>query len=263
MRGKYFSFDPLMESVARFLGFQECGRAATLCKAYFAKLWCYVLRATRRSFKQILFKPIMMDWLTKYSHELKYVKILVIDKHATFFSLSIPSLHSLHLVHCSALIRLPTQLRALAIRGIQTFLPAEANMQSLVWGRFQHLTHFHMSTIPKELKMLGLSTLIFITKRLPTLPNLHSLRVENCKKFHHLIELQTKCPALQVLFLNQCQLKGVAGLRVPKLVVSSESLTSVAELADIHVDILDLQKCPNVEDFSAVQHLKCVIKPTS
>jgi hypothetical protein len=263
VKTEYYSFDPIMEAVARFLGFQDCGNVAKMNREFAHKLWVYVLRSSSRVSEIICFHSSSYVWISKYSKELKNIKLHVGSHHASFSSLEIPQLYSLQLMCCRVPIRLPPKIIDLTMLDALGYLATLSSfpcVTSLNIGDIGSMGFHYLKNLPSSLEILSLWLSIFSCRDLPFLPRLESLLIRQCGFFEDIAELRTKCPNLVHLELCNVSLNGLQGLDVHKLVLLDTELVDISDLAHIRVDVLDLSRCPNVVDFSSVKHISRVIK---
>ncbi len=265
VRGEYYSFDPIIESVARFLGFEDCAAVSNLNHEFARKLWVYVLRSCNRKAEIICFDSSSYAWISKYSKELKNQRLYVGSHHASFFNLEIPQLFSLHLNGCRVLPRFPKHLFHLTmldnLGSLTAFNPdCVPNIISLNIGDIGSMGFHYLKNLPSSLELLSLWLSIFSCRYLPFLPKLESLWIRQCGFFEDVTELRTKCPNLSHLALCNVSLDGLRGLDIQELVLWDTEIVDISDLAHVRVDVLDLSHCPNVVDVSSVKHIARVVK---
>jgi hypothetical protein len=249
----YYHFDPIMESIAQFLEFQDCGAASRLNRAFANKLWVYVLRLSSRNISLnpvIHFNPFTEFWIRKYALELKNQQVEVGWHHSSFFQIDIPCLFSLRIINCSSQIRLPanlTDLRILDTRGWYTGIPHMQGVRCLEIG--YAFWSDDLDTLPRSLEMLNLVTGYFSFNDIPMLPNLKSLWLRSCQMIKDVHQLRANCPMLENLFLVKSSIADIANLQVSRLVLFDDALVDISLLSNIQVQVLDLSHCPKVADF--------------
>jgi Leucine-rich repeat (LRR) protein len=245
-----YEFDPIRESVARFLNVKDCSSVSKLNAEYNKKTWITVLSNNDRRNDFINVNAKSWSWIVKYKQHLKTQKLKVLFDHAKFFRLEISNVKTLVIEHCDIPIRLPKELKELRVSYCNNeVLPNLNGIVSFVFIDNWYLTCFQLQKLPVSLHFLYLQHGNFIVTTMPVLPNLSTLTMDNCEDIQKIDQLHIKCPNIQTLILVDDHfedLNVLQGLQIDRLVIQCPNLISLESLHSAKINHLVLKNCPNI-----------------
>jgi hypothetical protein len=248
-----YEFNPICESVARFLNNKDCASVDKLNIEYHTKTWMIVLNCIARVNQWISVEDKSWLWIYKYRQHLRYQKLTLsnnlrfftLSNSLRFFALEIPKLDSLHIL-CSKneFIQIPKQIRELIICGHDgVVLPILDGITSFSWLS-RPGNNLNLQSLPLSLIQLNVRSSRFNVVNLPILPNMTILTLNNCDMLQ-MDQLRTKCPNIQTLNLKDtCSDFGtidlivIKGLQINTLSLDCSSLMNIHSLQFVKVNHL-------------------------
>jgi hypothetical protein len=121
-----YTFDAMMEPVARFLEFRDCGAMSSLNTYYYDRLWSYVLLCSTR-FRNPCIRVSTQNelWLKRHCKLLKTQHLSIgssnkkdgdeVVREVNFDKIGITHLRNLTIVGCHVIPRLPLYLEILGL----------------------------------------------------------------------------------------------------------------------------------------------------
>jgi hypothetical protein len=255
------AFNPILESITRFLRLGDCARVVKLNHSYYDKTWLYILQSSTRLYKLndiVEVNDKSMTWISKYRSHLKYQKIQVSSNNVPFDLSTITQCLSLRVL--SNISTFPVRVKHLIfsqysgnefpnIQGVKKVYISDYFNQSLV------------TTCPKTIKKLTIVS--FYTLDGQELPILPKLKIFQCN-IEHMVNmnlLEKKFPNLTTLHLffseSLLQMKQFSYFK-HRLIIESKSLITANMFSNFQCQELDLSGCPNIQDYSGVAHIRFV-----
>jgi hypothetical protein len=236
-----YEFDPIRESVARFLPYYDCASVSNLNQDYNTKTWIVVLSHSSRVNDYIKVDPTSWLWIVKYAQQLKYQKLQISSNHAKFFQLKIPILDTLVIEHCDKLIRIPKNLRELRVNDCDGTFSNMNGITCFVFRRYWAMRDFDIEKLPSSLIYLNLQCMEFNPSEIPLLPNLRTLTLHKCTDFLQMDQVHVKCPNIHTLAIvddfNE-DLDGIQGLQIDTLIIDCSQFINVNFLTLVKVNHL-------------------------
>ncbi len=248
-----FQFDPILESITKFLNFKECGCVSIMNRCYHSKTWKYFLLSSKVAKNEIKINQTSIPWIVKYNKFLIHQNLKINSFQDIDLSI-IPKLHSLYISNCFQ-NRLPHEVKFLSFCCVKGSILDMYNNENV---------KLYASTLTASSTMV--KTLIIVEEDancavLPNFPNLKELRI-HCNFLLYPLLLLDKYPNLKILHLDCNNVNFIHSLSSYKhtLVILSENLIDISSFSILQCSKLDLSNCPNIQDFSAVAHLPIVLK---
>jgi hypothetical protein len=252
-------FDPILESITKFLVFKDCSPIDQLNHMYHCKTWKYVLTAVHRSSNcnsiiKLTCESIL--WVSKYRLFLKHLELEILEANSPEFDLSsISHLHSLVIYKVNHK-KFPLQMNHLICYDITGNIPNLLNTHTLYLYQSPIICY---SQSVKNLFMCSFDSVDCET--LPHFPNLNHLEV-SCKFLLNPSRILEKYPNLISLHISCNNINFVHDIRLFKhyLVLRSWSLVDITSFSMLECSELNLIGCPNIQDYSSVSHIPIVKK---
>jgi hypothetical protein len=257
-----YEFDPIRESVAKFLTYHDVAFVSNLNKEYNTKIWIVVLSHSCRVNDFIKVDPTSWLWIVKYAQHLKYQKLRISSNHRKFFQFEIHILDTLLIEHCDKPIRLPKNLRELRINDCWRPFPKMNGITCFVFTRPWSTRDFDIENLPSSLISLYLQCLEFNSSEIPLLPNLTTLTLYKCSDFLQMDQLHVKCPNIHTLCILDSlseDLNGIQGLQIDRLIIDCSEFMNVNFLKLVKVNHLVFSnKCTYIMPrmCSVLHHIK-------
>ncbi len=266
-----YEFDPIRESVAKFLDFKDVASIVRLNLEYSKKTWIVVLNNSTRVNACIHVKTpkesnkSSWSWIVKYAKHLKYQKLTTSANHSKFFQLRILVLDTLIIEYCDIPIQLPKQLKELRVNDCFGDLPNLDGILCLI-GVGRLCQDINLQKLPSSLMYLYLKCYLFDTSKFSILPNLTTLTLNECWHFCKMNELHIKCPNIQTLTVSDVireDLNGLQGLKISRLVIDCEHEIDLKVLQEVDVKHLVFEKkCTwitqsNIRKLNHIPDIKC------
>jgi hypothetical protein len=124
-----YEFNPIRESIARFLNNKDCSYVSNLNQEYSKKTWIVLLKRTTRNNEYINVNETSWSWIVKYQ------KLKISRDHRKFFGLEIPIIGTLEIEFCDITIRFPKKLQTLHINDCRGKLPNLSGITDFVFKR--------------------------------------------------------------------------------------------------------------------------------
>jgi hypothetical protein len=255
-------FEPILESITKFLVFKDCSHVDQLNHMFHFKTWKYVLTAVHRSSNCNSVIKLTCDsilWVSKYRLFLKHLELEILEEtynNAPAFDLSsISHLQGLVIYNVS-LKKFPLQMNHLICYDITGNIPNLLNTNTIYL--YQSLI------ICSSQSVQNLFTCSFDSmdcETLPEFPHLNHLEV-SCKFLLNPSRILEKYPNLISLHISCDNINFVAAIRLFKhyLVIKSWPLVDITSFSLLECCELNLIGCPNIQDYSSVSHIPIVKK---
>ncbi len=256
-----FQFDPILESITQFFRLKDCAIIAHLNNDYHRKTWLYILRSSSRLTKLnnvITINTQSWNWISKYPMHLKYVSFIVFS--IIDYDLSVIS-ECLSLTNFGCITSFPARVKKLTLRNFYSNFPKNTNIKTVNVSYDSNRNP--LMTCPQSIQKLKIQDFSpFDCQRFPILPHLKKLycRIDHMYNLHL---LQEKCPNLAKLHLVTCptlfDMKECSYFK-HCLILDCHDLTTTEIFANFQCHELDLSNCPNIQNYSHVQHIPIVKK---
>jgi hypothetical protein len=257
-----FQFDPILESIAQFFCLKECAMVANLNHRYHSKTWFYILHSSSRL--ENLNDLIQLDtksltWIKKYRLHLKYQKIEVSSNEVIFDLSLIPQCLSLCVE--GTRYEYPNRVKQLILSQYDDGkFPNVNDVETLCVLVYNDSNLNILSTCPNTIKTLRIRPcFIFDGTHLPFLPNLETFQCEST--VCNIAQIEQKFPNLTTLEIVSCyavlQMEKLSFFK-HRLIIESYVLTNTDMFTNFQCHELDLSKCTNMIDYSAVAHIPIV-----
>jgi hypothetical protein len=115
-----YEFDPIRESVSKFLNNGDCASVSYLNQEYSKKTWIVILNCATRVNEEIKVNEKSWSWIVKYKQHFKFQKLIISRDYKNFFQLHISTIHTLLIRP----IRIPEKIQKLHIDDCLGKLPS-------------------------------------------------------------------------------------------------------------------------------------------
>jgi hypothetical protein len=217
-----YEFNPILESVSKFLNNNDCASVSNLNQECNTKTWIVVLNCVSRVNTYIHVNETSRSWIVKYQQHLKYQKLRISSNFTKFFQIPILSVDTLTIDNCDTIVRVPKHTRELRLYNFKGIFPKLNGIKYLVLQEGK--TSFDLSKLPSSLIDLSLIYTTFDVMEIPTLSNLITLTLKNCPEFLNMGQLHIKCPNIRTLIIEDefaNDLDGLQELQVQCLIIDS------------------------------------------
>jgi hypothetical protein len=251
-------FHPILESIANFLGFKDVSNVAKLSVEYHLKTWIHVLKSKNRNIREpIVINYKCMLWLTKYSKSLENQHLefsKIIDKNVP----EIPKVDTLSLIRRYGYDGKLPECKTLHLSDSGEF-PNLTNFEKLFLRSGCQKANIFLEFLSKASDSLKELYIYWGIHGLPMLPHLEVLYYKDIGApkglFQHLSKLCPNLKELYIKYYHQKTCKSLLGLNISKLTLESYDLRDISDLKYLPLQELDVTKCRNIQDFSAVSHI--------
>jgi hypothetical protein len=255
-------FDPILESLTRFLECKDCAHVSVTNSVYHCKTWKYFLTSSKNTDHKIQLNGDSIPWITKYCRYLAYQEV-DIHEHQYIIDLSIiPRLKTLYMyrVSCTNLdndgfVILPLQVKHYRLSNVVAEIPEMIGTKKV--------SLFQSSLISDStfVKSMYVSDVNINCEKLPNFSNLKQLEMI-CRYVVHPNFILEKYPNLTYLEITCYCVNFITALQLFRgtLVISSWDLINISSFCVLQCSKLDLTQSPNITDFSGVSHIPIVIK---
>jgi hypothetical protein len=268
-KAQCFQFHWLLESVTRFLEFQDIANVSELNCFYDSKTWKYFLGSVNRcrTEQSIPVRSTSIQWIKKYRLFIGQ-EMLEIDGNSPDFDLSvIPKLFSLVLSNIPTddiPTTFPLEVNYLICEGIIGYIP-----ENFV-AKYVLLFKSSITGYSETVETLTVQTDCVYCDGLPNFPNLKKLELHADYLFNvdglwdhaGLSGILERYPNLEHLTISCRNINFVDAIQTfkHKLVITSFSLVDITCFSMLQCSELDLSGCPNIQDFSSISHIPIVRK---
>ena len=271
------TFHPIIQAVVQYLQFRDCAAVSQCAREFYTKVWMHMLRQPHNQTIDVDDKSLI--WIAKYAAYLKHQTLQIYTKERShriieFKSCNIAWLKRLE-VHSRGgeFPTLPLNLEELSFFNLTSRMGVvKMNMVNItkfeVAGVYiENEINAILNQLPASLQHLRILSYGLRFRTCPVFPNVTKLFLFVGSSLHSIDDIQNKFPLLRDLTLGSNEFDGVAaldglcGASLTRLTIRSRKLIDLSPLAHVKIEELDIRECPNIDDFSYVQHIPVVKKP--